>query len=237
MHERRAESSMNLRLHKTGQERLRRIERRHQHSGLTQFSRRVRVTSSEHELAMFLGDSPRAIVIGRPHTPRVEHFQRVHQVHDGQQPPSPHRLAAQAVAGMAHAHHAPLPSHACNRLAHGQARRNKFFQEKSNDLTAVRLDLFADDDELGRDLLCGQGARDGIVIGDGDTVNALASARGHELRRPNQAIRGITRVRVKLDRPAAQILAPLFHDPISIKFPSGSAIMDERIPHGSLRGA
>jgi len=228
---------MNLCLCKARHERPWRIERRHLHYGLSQFSSRVRVAAGEHELTMFLGDSPRAIVIGGPHTSRVEHFQRVHQVHDGQQPPRPHRLAAQAVARMAHAHHTSLPSHALNRLAHRQARRNKFFQKVSDDLTRVRLDLFADDDELRRDLLHGQSARDGIVIGDGDTVYTPAPACGHELRRPNQTIAGITRVRVKLDRPTAQILAPLFHDPISIRFPSGSAIMDERIFHGSSRGA
>lgn len=104
---------------------------------------------------------------------------------------------------MWHDHQAVLPVYEIDRLLQRKSRRHLLSEVEADEMALQRVELLADDDldaqvQPRGCLMSGESAADGVVIGDGDDIEACAGRAGQHLLNAEVGVPTVGRVYVKI---------------------------------------
>ena len=158
----------------------------------------VRVAHRGHDQPIFPGEPLGLPIVARQAVAGVERLDDVDVWQYLVERGPADDVAAEPVEGMRDGHQAALFLDAANGLQRRQPLRDRFTQKEAGYLPLGRADLLGHDDREWRDLLHGQRAVDGVVVGHRYAVQAHLLASGNEALRRHVGVRREVGVHVEV---------------------------------------
>ena len=175
------------------------LERLHPKKRPPQLEARVRVRPNRGADSVSAGKFLRFGIKPPEHTARVKRLNGVHEGENLQQVGQVPAPFPQPVEWMRNADKCPLPAQSADRFLRRKPGGNLLGHIRGENFPARRHNLLADDDPFGIYLLRFERARDGVVVGDDDAVNALFARGPHKVRGRRERVLRCAGVAVKFD--------------------------------------